>query len=163
MDIYNTPINQIVSQFRLDSKQGKSTDWADEIFLSGISYTFHNEFKRQLKEDSSKDKKHVYMLTYTVDPNKYNKGDDDKIEELIIAQKDRKALEIVTYAYVKESCKNGMPHWHALIVTKRPLKKDRFNYYISKYGNIDISKNKAQITTEIINYMSKTGEITYLK
>lgn len=158
MDITNLQnMSEIVTKYRQDIREGKPTEWANKIFLcDNIANEFHREFKRQLK--TSDYKRHVYMLTYTIDPNKY-KENADEIEEYINRQHTRTALKIEQYQVVKEFCKNGMPHWHALVVTTKPLKKDRFNYYISKYGNIDISKNKAQETAEILNYMTKSGEI----
>ena len=155
-------IKDLVKDFRLNSK---IKDFS-YIFTSNIADEFHYEFKRQLREESLQGKLYIYMLTFTIDPKKHPEITPeitDVIDDLIKSQASRTALKIKNYSYVKEFHKDGRPHWHALIVTYKALAKDRFNYYISKYGNIDISKNNSQQTDEIVNYMSKSAEIVTLK
>lgn len=120
---------------------------------------FMSYFKRRMRE--SQTQRHIYMVTFTLRPDKVDA--EDHAQELIEAQAQRTALKILEFHLVKERTKNGIAHWHACIVTSTPLKKDRFNYYVQKFGNIDIAKNKAQQTSEILNYMTKTGEINRLK
>lgn len=122
-----------------------------------VTSEFHAAFSKHLKNSTCR--RYIYMLTFTIDANK-GKGEEfySAAEKIVIDTAERTALQLLQYQYVKEYTKQGIPHWHALVVTKKPLKKDRFNYYIKKFGNIDISKNKAQQSSEIINYMSKISE-----
>ena len=120
---------------------------------------FMSFFKRRIRE--TKQSRHIYMVTFTLRSDK--KDCEDEAEALIRTQANRTALGILEFHLVKEFTKAGVAHWHACVVTTKPLKKDRFNYYRQKYGNIDIAKNKAQQTSEILNYMTKTGHIERLK
>lgn len=142
------------------------TDWyADKDNYDLTWYVLHRgeELHRaMLRLFKNNDlKKHIYMVTFTLKPCMVDAWKD--AEKLIIDQSDRTALKIIEFQYVREKTKKGVYHWHALIVTSKPLKKDRFNYYIQKYGNVDIAKNKAQQTSEILNYLTKTGNLISLK
>lgn len=117
-----------------------------------ITIEFHHAYSKYLS--NKKQKHHIYMVTFTIKPGVKEEA-YDSAEDLVRATAKREALKIIRYEYVKEYTKAGIPHWHALVVTTKPLKKDRFNYYIKTFGSIDISKNKAQQTSEIVNYISK--------
>lgn len=107
-------------------------------------------------------KSYRYMITFTLDPSKYPDVTETilhSVEEFIEGQGRRQGLSIIHYAYVRESHQNGRPHWHASIITTKPLKKDRFNYYIKKYGNIDLSKSKSTNKWEALDYLSKSGTV----
>lgn len=131
----------------------------------------HREYPKWLQtlENVVKDQKklnqqtiYTYMITFTIDPSKWPEITPERealIEDLIRQQGLRSGLGIVKYSYVKERHANGRPHYHALIQTTKPLKKDRFNHYIARYGNVDISKSKAQGDANVINYMSKENDI----
>ena len=150
-------MEDIVKQFIILSRSGLPTrDYFLEHIGSNTSLLgqFHKEFIAQTEALASK-KDYIYMITFTLKPS-YD-GPDEEVELFIEAQAERKALNIKKFVYVKEKTKKGVSHWHALVVTDKCLKKDRFNYYIKKYGNIDISRNKAQTDQEILNYLSKSG------
>lgn len=122
-----------------------------------VTQDFHKSFTKYLKNTTSR--RYYYMLTFTIDATKGNTEEFYSAAEKIVKETaERSALQLLQFQYVKELTKKGIPHWHALVVTKKPLKKDRFNYYIKKFGNIDISKNRAQQSTEILNYISKISE-----
>lgn len=143
----------------LKLEEGMHPDWVLDI-IQGPDY---EAFKEEIKRQSSK-KRYLYLVTFTVDPKKYSgEEQEDEIENYILKQGNRPALRLIQFQLVKERCKSGMPHWHAFIESEKCLKKDRFNYYISKYGKIDISKSKTNDEDEIINYIYKTGaEVTRL-
>lgn len=105
-----------------------------------------------LKAYNPFNKKYVYLCTFT---KKNAEDDDDEIEKYIKKQFKRKPLKVVEAYIVKEKTKADVSHWHVAVETEKPLKKDRFNYYIKKYGFIDISKNKEQNIDTTINYISK--------
>lgn len=105
----------------------------------------------------NKDK--IYLFTFTLSPKFHpviTEQLEYQVEKYIEAIVERK-LDITHLAYVKELHKSGRPHWHALVISKRILKKDRFITFIKKFGNIDISRNKAQKMETVIEYISKTG------
>lgn len=107
-------------------------------------------YKQQVKDL----KRYFYMVTFTVDRKKCKDPEED-IEYCIELQGKRAALQIIKFEYVKEYTKNNVPHWHALVITKKPLAKDRFSHYIKKIGNIDISKSKSQYSQHIYDYIKK--------
>lgn len=107
-------------------------------------------------------KHYRYLITFTKDKKK-TLPDNDTIEKYIIKQIKRKPLNIVTAYYVREGDdKDKQVHWHVVCETTKPLKKDRFNYYIKKFGNIDLSRTKAQNIEEGINYITKDNVPTKL-
>lgn len=102
----------------------------------------------------SKQKKYYYyLITFTL---KEDTNDEEKIHQYIKKQLQRKALKIVEAHLAKEYTKKGRPHWHASVKSEKYLAKDRFNYFVKKYGNIDISKNNSQTLEESINYINKS-------
>lgn len=98
-------------------------------------------------------KKYIYMLTFTLKPEAVGKAKE--AEDFVRAQADRKALGITSYSYVKELTKAGVPHFHAVIETEIPLKKNRFQYYEKIYGKVDFSRTKGQTNQEALEYISK--------
>lgn len=106
-------------------------------------------------------KKYRYLITFTLDPKRNRDKTKEYLEEAceqyVTNQAWRDPLHIIYYAFVKEYTKSGQPHWHAVVITTKPLKKDRFNHYIKLYGNIDISKTKVTNIQESLNYISKEG------
>lgn len=96
---------------------------------------------------------YYYLVTFTLRSDTVSLADE--AEAYIVKQFERAPLKIVEAHYVRELTKKGVPHWHVAVSTSIPLKKDRFNYYMKLYGNIDISKTKAQTLTESMNYISK--------
>lgn len=138
----NTLYQKLVNKDQLTDAEAKLT----------CTPEFHEYFKKQL----SRGKRHYYMLTFTIDANKGDSEEHyDEAEAYVASVASRSALQLLQYQYVREYTKKGIPHWHCLAVTTKPLKKDRFHYYKKKFGFVDISKNKAQQSSEIINYISK--------
>lgn len=106
-------------------------------------------FKRRAREN----RRYNYLITFTLKPEV---TDEDEVEAYIIKQLHRTPLQIIEAHLSKEYTKAGRAHWHVPVTTTTPLKKDRFNYYIKKYGNIDISKNKSTNNLEeSLNYINK--------
>lgn len=128
--------------------------YSTEALALALADGFHRRLKAHLKKLQKK--KYYYMLTFTL---RDSTQDEDEVELYIIKQSKRTALQIDEFHHVKEYTKKGVAHWHVAIVTTKPLKKDRFNYYIQKFGTLDISKNKAQNIDEMLNYMTKTNNI----
>lgn len=148
------------NRFKADPNDEDVRSESVELILI-YGYEYHKRFCDYIKRNEKKQKKgrHVYMITFTIDPKKvpnYKEVEPD-VELLVRRQGMRKALNILKYEYVKEYTKTDIPHWHALLVSSSILKKDRFNHYIRKYGNIDISKSKTGSEDEILNYINKDG------
>lgn len=146
-------MEDIAKRYLKNLQDGDDTEWVNTYIPRS---DFHKAFRKALK--GTKLKKYIYMVTFTLNPTIHPDVDDTlelEVADYIEKQAIRSALKITRFEYVKEHHKSGRPHWHALIETNKPLKKDRFNYYCKKYGAIDIAKNKAQQNTEILNYISK--------
>ncbi len=112
--------------------------------------TFHECFKAFLK--NREQKRYRYLITFTL-----RKPCDDipAISSYIKSQLKRKPLKIEEAHLVQELTKAGIPHWHASVITTKPLKKDRFNYYEKLYGHVDISSTLGTNIEETLNYISK--------
>lgn len=110
--------------------------------------------------DKAKDT-YKYLVTFTLKPDAVE--DADKAELYIHSQADREMLKICAMSYVKELTKAGVPHFHAVIETSKPLKRNRFQYYEKLFGHVDISRTKGQTTQEALNYISKENHPIKLK
>lgn len=156
--------NEEIERFyQMTSEPLNQSEYFSMLITKYGSNEVHNSFKKYYKQKEIQNRKYIYMLTFTVSETLHKKISEelaDEIEEYLRAIEKRKSvLKIIKFSLVREYHKNGRPHWHALIETLKCLKKDRFNYYIKKYGFIDISRNKAQTDTEIINYLHKSGTV----
>lgn len=110
-------------------------------------------FYKWLSSDGDKGNLYRYLVTFTLAPDNVSKADE--AEQYIRNQPNRSMLGIQYYAYVREQHKSGVPHWHSVVVTDRPLKRNRFQYYEKLYGKIDCSRTKGQTHQEALNYISK--------
>lgn len=123
------------------------------------------DFHKKMKSYYKNAKEYRYLITFTISPKKFETITDsleEEIEDFIESQSKRKALKITHFAYVRELHDNKRPHWHVSIKTSKCLKKDRFNYYIKKYGYIDFSKSKDTNEQESLDYLSKSGTVKEL-
>lgn len=122
----------------------------------GMSYMvwlqrYMQDYFRQQKE-----KKYVYMVTFTLDPKK--KHNEARVEEFIHLQAKRSALH-VTSAYVsKEYHQSGTPHWHMVLTTCKPIRSDAFKYYQNRFGNIDLNRNKYNNEADALSYITKDSD-----
>lgn len=107
-------------------------------------------------------KKYCYLITFTLRED-IQDSMIDEVEGYIKKQFLRHPLRVLEAHLVRELTKTGRPHWHIACRTSRPLKKDRFNYYIKKYGFIDISNSKTQTIDESLNYISKCNAPIQIK
>lgn len=130
----------------------RSGELTDEDLSYMTNDSFHKEF---VKYVTKKDlKKYRYLITFTLPED--HKHDEDEVEHYIVKQfQQRPVLQIEKAYMVKERTQKDIAHWHVAVCSTRCLKKDRFNYYIKKYGFVDISKSKAQHLEESLNYISK--------
>ncbi len=118
---------------------------------------FNKRFKAVVHKREKK--RYYYMITFTLRED-YDEKRIERIEAFIKTQAYRPALQIQSASIVRELTKAGRPHWHMAVITLKLLKKDRFTYYKKHYGNIDISKNKLNDDSEMLNYMCKSNTIT---
>lgn len=145
-------------------------------------YVFHPAVNKEIKKRGrprKKNKLHQYMITFTIDPEIYNKIYMTKLsyyekEYLNGVEKDAlKCLrnkQIYNHAtficWVREGTKHDrkQPHWHIGIQTKKYLDKTHFNSY--KWGHVDIDKSSVVEKNNILNYFIEDkpkNTINYLK
>lgn len=131
------------------------------LYLQSSKYRKHYFKFLEIRDKKLNQENYRYLLTFTLKPESVDKA--DTAEEYIKTQTDREALKIVSFAYVKELTKNKVPHWHAVIETEIPVKRNRFQYYEKLFGHVDISRTKGQTTQEALNYISKDSPPIVLK
>lgn len=112
------------------------------------------EHVKTIKKQSVKPK-YAYFITFTLKPDA---KEEDAIALINNIPLRKDALGIISMDIVKEHTQNGVAHWHSYITSTKPIKKDRFNYYIRKCGNIDVKKARTADKQEIENYMLKESE-----
>lgn len=112
---------------------------------------YHSVFFKYLKGKTIK--RYMYLVTFTLKTDSIK--DALQAEEFVKSQAERTALQIKKYAYVKELTKQGTPHFHVVVETLKPLKRNRFQYYEKLFGSVDISRTKGQTTQEALQYISK--------
>lgn len=121
-----------------------------------------SRFQQAYNEVHGVVKQYFYLITFTVDPKKQGDKSTNDIKKYILKQLLRKPLNIVEAYLVQEG---GAPskkhiHWHAVVRSTKPIKKDRFHYYIKTIGNIDVSRTKTDTIQEALNYISKEHQPT---
>lgn len=137
----------------LETTNEKEDYYFSKIMLNGqVSVSKMEEWHEQFKRYDPKEKSYLYLCTFT---KKEPSDDDDTIEEYIKKQFTRKPLKVKQAYIAKEKTANNVSHWHVAVETLKALKKDRFNYYIKKYGFVDISKSKGTNIETPLNYISK--------
>lgn len=130
-------------------------------FTTDQYFEFIREVQKQIQ--ARKQKKYLYLVTFTIDPKKHPNmpQEPEKIERcerFIRLQAKRSALKITKFLVSREYHQNEYPHWHAYVQTTKPLCKSRLTHYTDHWGRIDISKNKCQIEGDLLEYISKYSE-----
>lgn len=145
-------LNDIKKWYSLDTEERREYYLSRIKVNDNISIGRMEDWLTYMRQYNPNRKKYLYLVTFT----KRNPDDnDDIIENYIKTQFKRPPLQ-VTEAYIaKEKTKEGISHWHVAVETERILKKDRFNYYVKKYGFVDISKSKGTNIETPLNYISK--------
>ncbi len=115
---------------------------------------FHLAIKKYLLKRDYENKEFYYLITFTL--NEEHKNDDEvKVYNYIKSRLRRPALQIVKAHLVMEHTKQGIPHYHASVISKKFISKDRFKYYVKKFGYIDISKSHHKDYRILFKYISK--------
>lgn len=96
-------------------------------------------------------KKYRYLITFTLN----NPAKAVEAEQYVRDQSKRKHLDLTRWVMAKEYTKKGVPHWHCAVEARKPIKKNRFQYYEKLYGFIDVSRTKGQNLDEALQYISK--------
>lgn len=138
-----------------------SGEMEEDVAIKMISkqpMAFHRAVKKYFANLDIRDRSYNYMLTYTIDPKKHPDITTElvtKIEGYIEGIAERKALKLIQFEYVKELHKDGRPHWHCLLTSKKALKKSMFIYYQKIYGHLDFSSTRGKTDQYIKEYISK--------
>lgn len=146
---------------------------SDQEFRESIHYTnlinyikngfgdlFTTTFLKVLAKHKVDSVSKFYMVTFTIDPNKFPAISEEQtleIEKLVHSQGLRRGLFVKHYSVVREYTKEGAPHWHALLETSRSLKPSNFAYYQANYGFIHLGLTTKNTDLFIKEYMEKTG------
>lgn len=118
-------------------------------------------FESAYKQVHGIDAGYRYLITFTQDPKKCGHKSTNDIRDYILKQFKREPLQVVQAWIVQEgNGKDKHIHWHVAVETTKALKKDRFSYYLKKYGNIDISKTNAKHLQHALDYISKESNPT---
>jgi len=145
MDIF---VQQLITQTNDQKEFLKVVESIPPIYWWDTMCEYRKQMKRKQK------KYYFYLVTFTLRAE--IEENNKLIEDYIISQfEDRPPLHIEEAYIAQELTKKGKPHWHVAVKTGTCLKKDRFNYYIKKYGFVDISKSNHKSLKESLNYISK--------
>lgn len=129
---------------------------SDEVTEQVLRYGRSSLFWTMVKKFANKKthKHYYYLITFTLKGD-INPADWDIIEQFISSQATRPALRIIEWHQSRELTKKGVAHWHCAVKSENIICKDRFNTYLKRYGNIDISPTKSKTLTEGLNYINK--------
>lgn len=137
----------------------------DEIYANRILIQEYTRSKRAFKTAyelvHGSGRGYRYLITFTQDPKKSGHKSTKALYDYIFKQFKREPLGVKQAWIVQEgNAKDKHIHWHVAVETTKALKKDRFNYYMKKYGNIDISKTNANTLEHALEYISKEQKPT---
>lgn len=131
--------------------------WHDSVNELYANILLAQEKERKENQKRKPAKTHRYLITFTLKPDAVNKSKE--AEDYVVSQAKRQnALGINQMHYVVEKTKQGVPHFHVVLETDTPLKKNRFQYYEKLFGHVDISKTKGTTIDEGLNYISKESK-----
>lgn len=144
-------------------KSSKMTSREKKVYLSHAD-EYTSWFVKQLHIQDKIDSGYNYLLTFTINPKKYDptsKHDLKYIKDYIKKQLLRSPLKINKAYLVEEGTllpkkkDDKQKHFHAAVNSSISLTKNLFNYYIKTIGNIDFSTTKVNNLLESLNYTSK--------
>lgn len=139
---------------------GKTTQ-AEKFYVKNVNILTPKVMNDIIIQNTKVTKRYFYMVTFTLKPECIPYADE--IEDYIRKQfTKRPALQINTAHIARELTKAGVPHWHVQVETSIPLCKDRFDYYSSRYGQVDVSKTRSQNPQKTLEYMSKSTHVEHL-
>ncbi len=154
-------MEQVETFLKLDNKKDQEDYYWKEVICQNLIKEFHQNIKIFMSRKDRKEKRYYYLITFTLSDE--HKDDDPKtVRKYIIKRLAGKALQIEKAHIVEELTQQGRPHWHASIIAKKYISKDRFKYYENKYGFIDISKNHSKNYDTMLKYISKSAEPTVI-
>lgn len=149
-----------ISQHYYDLIIGGHKDAAAKYFLKH-SATITRNMKEYFDTYHSPKKEYHYMVTFNLKPEVVSQA--DSIDEYVRKQfTSRPALQVKEANIARELTKAGVDHWHVQVTTYLPLCKDRFDYYIAKYGFVEVSKTRSQNPQNTLQYLSKSTNIDHL-
>lgn len=103
-----------------------------QLFFAGIMQDWA---KGQVKKSNLV--KHKYLVTFST-----KQGHDPiHAEAFLCSQADRECLYVVSFKYAKEHAESNL-HFHCLIETSRPIKKDAFKHWSETVGFVDFKPVK---------------------
>lgn len=135
---------------------GQMTEDELETYLT---ITSHKTICKLMKQHKGKD--YHYMITFTIDPKRHDVKSEELHKEIQNYITKRTKMLKVQQAYIVQEGgdeEEKHTHWHVSLLSKKPIKGNRFAYYKIKYGNYDYSPSKNGNNEEALNYMSKQTE-----
>lgn len=117
---------------------------------------WHQALSRYYKKP--KNKRYMYFITFTLDPNKPHFTKHDQIEKAIKRILTGKTAKAINCALVREGGDetDKHVHWHALLESSAFVKKyDIMRNYIKKYGGIKFETKFDYDISKPLIYMSK--------
>ncbi len=150
-------MEEIVKEFLSIQEQSKMEEYYwTEIVCTNRMKEFHLHVKMFFAKEDKVKQRYYYLITFTL--NDDNKDIDPNIvSKYIISRLASSALQIEKAHLVQELTEQGRPHWHASVLAKKYISKDRFKYYVNKFGFVDISKNHSQNYETMLKYINKSN------
>lgn len=150
-------INNVVKVFLANEDRQKASEYYwEQVIVRNRMKDFHMAMIKYCNIKDKNDKRYFYLITFTL--NDENKDVDPKVVYKYIKNRLlRPALQAEKIHLVQELTQEGRPHFHASIKSKKFISKDRFKYYVKKYGFVDISKNHSQNYKTMLKYISKSN------
>ncbi len=155
-------ISQVVIEFL--EKDYFSRDWYynEEVIQKKRMTEFHKAIIKYCNIKDKKDKRYYYLITFTLsDENK--DVDPTKVYKYIKTRLKAEGLKVVKAHLVQELTQQGRPHWHASVKSSKYISKDRFKYYVNKFGFVDINKNHSQNYETMYKYITKSNTAEQIK
>lgn len=158
-----------IATYHQQTRQTSELDDIEERALRSIPFAwmicqvgFPDRYQKWLKKHEKESKRYRYFLTFTLDRKKqrFSRTEDfytevqTYVENLAFSAQ----FEALSWVVVREHHKDGTPHWHVSVESKRCIKKSFFRYYERIFGLINISKSRENGVEFAINYMQKEND-----
>lgn len=142
----------------LEKNKWSSDYWVEQFSNRDCQTAYLSWLKKRAKDN----KRYRYLVTFTLDPKKNELNEElyKLVEDYIISLAGSIQYCPIHWAFVREYTKAGVAHWHVSIVSKTIVKQSYFKYYITKYGNVDVSTSRKNEEEYSLNYMAKDSLYT---
>lgn len=160
-------LENMMQEFYEFCKKTPNYSYGDDIPEHLLEYImlpgWHDKYEKYLKKCAKKDKKYLYLITFTFDRKKptFKRGDTEYynevrnyIDSLAFSKQYHCKQWLSVMEYHKDES-SDVAHYHVMAEFDKSYDTNWFKYYKTKYGSVDKSLSRTGNEEFMIKYLSK--------